>query len=248
MQNATRPNVSPEDVAHFDRLAARWWDADGPSRPLFALNPARLGFIRGEAEGHFGLAKGRRPLEGLKVLDVGCGGGIATEPLARLGGKVTGMDAAEENIRIAREHAQSAGLAIDYRHATSDTLILEGYQADIVIALEVIEHVPDPARFVADLAQMLAPNGLLILSTPNRTAKSFASVIVAAEYVLGLVPRGSHDWRHFIKPEELQPMLADAGLAMRTLAGLSMDLMTGHWSVTKDSSVDYILSATKPFA
>jgi 2-polyprenyl-6-hydroxyphenyl methylase / 3-demethylubiquinone-9 3-methyltransferase len=244
MQDATHATVAPAEVAHFNAMAAGWWDPEGPSKALFALNPARIGYIRERASRHFRLSPGRRPFAELTIVDVGCGGGIGSEAVARLGGKIIGVDAAVDNIAVARAHAQEAGLDIDYREGTAGMLADSGFTADIVIALEVIEHVADPAHFLRDLARLMKPDGLLILSTPNRTARSWSQIILAAEYIFRLIPRGSHDWQKFITPDEMQGHLAGAGLERQHLAGISLDPLRGNWSITSDSSVDYILTAT----
>jgi 2-polyprenyl-6-hydroxyphenyl methylase / 3-demethylubiquinone-9 3-methyltransferase len=237
--------INPADVAHFNRLAADWWRPDGPSKPLFALNPARLGYIRDQAKAHFARAGGRQLLLGLDVVDVGCGGGIVSEPLARLGGKVIGLDAAPDNIAVAHAHAKEMGLAIEYRVATAGEAADAGLRADLVVSLEVIEHVSDPALFLSDCTRLLKPGGLLILSTPNRSLRSFATVIFAAEYLLRQVPRGTHDWQRFIRPEEMRHLLAGAGLELIDMSGLSIAPLKGSWSVSPDMVIDYILAARR---
>ncbi|MEO1406529.1 MAG: bifunctional 2-polyprenyl-6-hydroxyphenol methylase/3-demethylubiquinol 3-O-methyltransferase UbiG, partial [Pseudomonadota bacterium] len=194
-----RPSIDADEVAKFTAIADEWWDPKGKFRPLHKFNPTRLGFIRDKAEAHFGLDKtARQPLKGLRLLDIGCGGGLVSEPMARLGASVTGIDASEANIKTALTHAKTSGLDIDYRAGTVEGLLEAGEPPfDIVLNLEVVEHVANPADFLTTSANLLAPGGLIILATLNRTAKAFALAIVGAEYVLGWLPRGTHEWNKF---------------------------------------------------
>ena len=235
------PTIDPREAAHFGRLAADWWDPKGSSAMLHRLNPVRLGYIRGWIDRHWGGDEcDRRPLEGKHAADVGCGAGLLAEPLARLGAEVTGIDAAPENIAAARLHAGGQGLEIDYR--TGGVELLTG-PYDLITSLEVIEHVTDPREFVGGLADALAPDGLLILSTPNRTATSRLLMIMLAEG-LGRIPRGTHDWQKFLTPDELCALLKDAGLEVVDVAGLTYNPMRG-FTVTENTSLDYFITATR---
>ncbi len=244
MANASSTTtIRPEEAAHFGKLAADWWDPKGSSAMLHRLNPVRLAFLRSAVDAHWpGDSRSLRPLDGRRVLDVGCGAGLLCEPLARLGGAVTGVDAAAENIAAARVHAGGAGLAIDYRHGELGDLDLGSF--DLVTSMEVIEHVADKPAFAAALAARLAPGGLMVLSTPNRTVRSRALLVEGAERI-GLVPRGTHHWADFITPDELHAVLAETGLTMGPPRGIA-------WSPTKglhlseDTALNYIVAVTRP--
>lgn len=250
MQHAhehTGANIDPREIEQFSELSGRWWDADGPFRMLHRIGPPRLAYIREAATRHLGLDETlRRPLSGLGCLDVGCGGGLIAEPLARLGGTVTAIDPAEKNIAAARIHAEAGGLAIDYRAVTAEDLVADGKRYELVTCLEVIEHVPSPSAFVATLARLVKPGGVLVLSTLNRTAKSYALAIVGAEYVLGWLPRGTHDWTRFVTPDELQGYCRDAGLGAFASEGLVYDLIADQWRRSPDTGVNYLACAVKP--
>lgn len=239
--------IDPREVDRFRRIADEWWDEHGKFRPLHRLGPVRLDYVRDALITHFGLPASRtRALEGLRLLDVGCGGGLISEPLARMGATVTGIDPGEENVAAARTHAARERLAIDYRATTAEALVAEGARFDAVICLEVIEHVPDVAAFCATLAGLARPGGLLVLSTLNRTLKSFGLAIVAAEYVMGWLPRGTHRWERFVTPDELDRHLAAAGLRPATPRGMVYNPLTARWSLAADTDVNYLLSAAKP--
>jgi 2-polyprenyl-6-hydroxyphenyl methylase/3-demethylubiquinone-9 3-methyltransferase len=243
---AQHSTIDPDEVDQFSRISDAWWDAEGDFRPLHRLNPARIAFIRDHLIGHFGRKADLTPFDGLDLLDIGCGGGLITEPMARLGATVTGVDASPQNIDVATAHAAQSGLAIDYRCDTAEALAAEGRQFDVVLALEIIEHVADRALFVASCAALVKPGGVLILSTLNRTIKSLALGIVAAEYILRWVPRGTHDWRKFVRPHELAADLRANGLVLRDLAGLDFDPKTAGWRLAPRPSVNYLMFATKP--
>lgn len=240
-------NVDPAEVERFQALAKAWWDPTGKFRPLHQIGPARLTFVRDELVRHFGrTAGGLRPLQDLTVLDVGCGGGLMSEPLARLGARVTGIDPGERNVAIARGHAEPQGLAIDYRVATVEELVAAREQYDAVVCLEVVEHVPDVALFVKACADLVRPGGMLVLSTINRTVKSYALAIVAAEYVLQWLPRGTHQWERFVTPDELARHIAAAGLIPPRLMGFVYNPFRDAWSLAADTDVNYLASAAKP--
>ncbi|WP_294391917.1 bifunctional 2-polyprenyl-6-hydroxyphenol methylase/3-demethylubiquinol 3-O-methyltransferase UbiG [uncultured Sphingomonas sp.] len=239
--NAT-DTINPAEAAHFGRLAADWWDPKGSSAMLHRLNPARLRYVRGQLDALWGFdPKARRPLAGRRALDVGCGAGLLSEPLARLGAAVTGVDAAPENIAAARLHAEGQGLAIDYR--AGEVAQLAGEHFDLVASMEVVEHVADPARFIAALAGLLADDGVMILSTPNRTPLSQLALITVGEG-LGMVPRGTHDWNRFLTPDELTAHVTAAGLVVTDVSGLSFDPRAG-FVLSDNTNLDYFIAARK---
>ncbi len=234
--------IRPSEAAHFGALSADWWNPKGASAMLHRLNPVRLAYVRTAIDGHFGGDTGsRRPLDGRRALDMGCGAGLLAEPLARLGAAVTGIDAAPENIAVAAEHAAAMNLVIDYR--CGDTGAIADATFDLIASLEVIEHVDDPARFVAALAAALAPGGLMILSTPNRTTWSRVAMVGIGE-ATGAIPRGTHDWDRFITPPELTAMLAAAGLRVTDTRGFAWDPLRGG-RLTDDLSLDYFVTAVR---
>ena len=229
--------VSAEEVARFDALASRWWDPDGPMRPLHRMNPARVGWIMAQIAHRFPDPKG------VRVLDVGCGAGLAAEALARRGCTVLGLDAAGEAIEAARAHAEGRGLDLTYRTGLAEDLVADGLHFPVITALEVIEHVPDPGAFLQTLAALLEPGGLLVLSTLNRTRRSFLTAKLGAEYVLRMLPVGTHDWSRFIPPVELARLLRATGLLVTGSAGLTPSL-AGGWRTTRDLGVNYLMAAS----
>ncbi|MFI4987710.1 MAG: bifunctional 2-polyprenyl-6-hydroxyphenol methylase/3-demethylubiquinol 3-O-methyltransferase UbiG [Alphaproteobacteria bacterium] len=240
------PSVDADELARFARLAEAWWDPLGQFRPLHRLNPVRLAFVRQRALAHFGRdSRAALPLAGLEVLDIGCGGGLLCEPLARLGAKVTGIDAEERGIAVARAHAEESGLAITYRTATAEELVLEGPRFDIVLNMEVVEHVADVAGFLAASLALLKPAGMMVLATLNRTPQSFALAIVGAEYILRWLPRGTHDWRKFLRPSELAAHLRALEARLSELVGVRYSPLTDRFTLSDDLSVNYMALVEK---
>ncbi len=236
--------VDRDEIERFDALAEDWWDETGPMAPLHKLNPVRLAYIRDRLCDHLGRsAAGREPLSGLRILDIGCGGGLLSEPLARMGAVVTGIDLAPSHIDGARRHAEEGGLDIDYRVISLDDLKAEGVLFDIVCAMEVVEHVPDQRTFLRTAATLVKPGGGLVMATLNRTARSFALGIVAAEYVLGWLPKGTHRWSRFLRPSEAARGLREGGLEVGDLTGVAYDPLRDRFRLTSDLSVNYMLFA-----
>jgi len=243
---ATSETVDPTEIARFAAQSASWWDPAGSFRPLHRLNPARLSFIRDTLTAHFERApRSLTPFAGLTLCDIGCGGGLIAEPMARLGFAVTAIDADEEAIAIARDHATASGLAIDYRTDTAESLAASGARFDAVLALEIVEHVADPNAFFAACCALIKPDGAFVGATLNRTPQSYALAIVGAEYVMHWLPRGTHDWRRFLRPSEFVLGLRSVGLDTTRLTGLRYRLAGGDWAMTDDLSVNYMLAAVK---
>jgi 2-polyprenyl-6-hydroxyphenyl methylase/3-demethylubiquinone-9 3-methyltransferase len=240
-------SIDEAEVARFAEMADAWWDPAGAFRPLHRLNPIRLAYLRDHLTAHFARDRSAfTPFAGLELVDIGCGGGLVAEPMARLGARVTGIDAGEANVAVARLHAEQAGLAIDYRAVTAEALADAGARFDIVLALEIIEHVADRALFLAAAASLVRPGGCLVAATLNRTLKSFALAIVGAEYLLRWLPRGTHDWRRFPRPSELAADLRRHGLAVEDVSGVAYDPLSDSWRLGRDVGVNYMLFATKP--
>ena len=254
MSAATHTSIDPAEVERFSRIAAEWWDPKGKFAPLHKFNPTRLGFIRDQALHRFGRDPAqRRPFEGLTLLDIGCGGGLLSEPMSRLGFSVTGVDASERNIGTASAHAAEVGASVDYRCATAEALLAAGERFDVILNMEVIEHVADPGQFLRDCAAMLKPGGLMIVATLNRTLKAFALAKVGAEYVLRWLPAGTHDWNKFLKPEELRAFLAPELIGGQPLTidgpyGVVYDPLTGRWSQSHDADINYMMTVTRDLA
>ena len=241
-------SVDPREVEKFARMADAWWDPAGPFRPLHKMNPVRLDYARDQICGQFDRdPKAPRALEGLRILDVGCGGGLLSEPFARMGAQVTGVDAAERNIPVAKLHAERMGLEIDYRAGTVEALGEAGESFDAVLNFEVVEHVADPPGYLAACARVVRPGGVMVTSTLNRNPKSFAMAIVGAEYLLRWLPRGTHDWRKFVAPNELEAMLFDAGLEVVDASGFVYLPFRDSWRRDpRDLSCNYAVAAIKP--
>ncbi len=246
-QGGATGTIDRDEIERFSRHARSWWDPAGQFRALHKLNPARLAFIRDHLAGHFGRdIRGKRPFSGLSLLDIGCGGGLVSEPMARLGFSVTGIDAEAQSLAVARRHAEATGLlGVAYRQASVEELAAAGETFDAVLALEVVEHVADPHLFLGTTAKLVRPGGGLIAATLNRTPKSFLFAIVAAEYVLGWVPRGTHDWQKFLRPSELAAGLRPHGFAIGEMSGLVYNPLSDQWSLGRDLEVNYLLLATK---
>jgi 2-polyprenyl-6-hydroxyphenyl methylase/3-demethylubiquinone-9 3-methyltransferase len=235
--------VDPAEVDRFSRMADEWWDADGKFAPLHRLNPVRIGYVRDRAAAHLQRDPlSDRPLRDLRLLDIGCGGGLLSEPMARLGAEVTGIDASARNVAAARLHAERQGLAIAYRQDTAEALVRTGARYDIVLALEVVEHVADVALFLESCGRLLKPDGVVFLSTLNRTAKAWALAIAGAEYLLGWLPRGTHDWRKFLKPAEAARGLRRAAVEVQEIVGVVYSPLSRAWSLSPDDlDVNYML-------
>jgi 2-polyprenyl-6-hydroxyphenyl methylase/3-demethylubiquinone-9 3-methyltransferase len=240
--------VDPAEIAKFEAMAAEWWDPEGKFKPLHMLNPCRLEYITTQIAAEFDRTLGTEaPFEGLRILDIGCGGGLLCEPMARLGADVVGVDAAERNIPVARTHAAQSGLDIDYRHTTAEDMAAAGEQFDVVLNMEVVEHVADPQAYLTACQQLLKPGGLHLCSTINRNAKSFAMAIVGAEYVMRWLPKGTHEWKKFITPDELCAMMETAGLRPVDRKGYVFNPLGWNWSLSdRDLSVNYVTAAVKP--
>jgi 2-polyprenyl-6-hydroxyphenyl methylase/3-demethylubiquinone-9 3-methyltransferase len=246
-ETAPGPSVDPADVARFSAVAAEWWDPKGKFAPLHKFNPVRLSFIREEALRRFGRDfDASRPFDGLRLLDIGCGGGLLSEPMTRLGFAVTGVDASARNIGVASAHAASLGLDIDYRCSTAEALLAAGEAPfDVILNMEVIEHVADPRAYLIDCARLLKPGGLMIVATLNRTFKALAFAKIGAEYVLGWLPKGAHDWNRFLKPEEIRGFLDGEPLAVEGPFGVAYDPLADRWSQSSDVSISYMMTVVR---
>ncbi|EAR53082.1 3-demethylubiquinone-9 3-methyltransferase [Oceanicola granulosus HTCC2516] len=247
MQTATN-TVDDAEIAKFEAMAAEWWDVDGKFKPLHMLNPCRLDYITAQIAAENGRdLTAAEPFAGLRLLDIGCGGGLLCEPMARLGAEVVGADAAPRNIPVARIHAEQSGLEIDYRHTTAEAMAEAGEQFDVVLNMEVVEHVADPLGYLTACRELLKPGGLHICSTINRNPKSFAMAIVGAEWVMRWLPKGTHEWEKFITPDELFELLRQAGLEPVDRKGFVFNPLTWSWRLSdRDLSVNYVTASTKP--
>ncbi len=248
MTHAQGRSVDVEEVERFSRIAEDWWNAHGKFAPLHRFNPVRLGFIRDRALTRFGRdPSARRPFEGLRLLDIGCGGGLLCEPMTRLGFEVTGVDASERNIGAAKAHAAAAGLAINYLCSTVETLVEERDEPfDLILNMEVIEHVAEPAGFLRDCSRLISPGGMMIVATLNRTAKAMALGVIGAEHVLRWLPVGTHDWRRFVRPDELRAWLDSEPVEVEGPFGVSFNPLTGRWSQSGDCAVNYMMTVARP--
>ena len=239
--------INTEEVAKFAAMADEWWSPTGKFRPIHKFQPVRLGYIREHAIGHFGRdEKSRFPLSGLRILDIGCGGGLLSEPMARLGADVVGADAAERNIAIARLHAEQSGLQIDYRATTAETLAEAGERFDIVLNMEVVEHVDNVPLYMKSCADMVKPGGLLFTATINRTLRAYALAIVGAERVLRWLPAGTHDWNKFLTPDEIAALIRRNGMRVSDTIGVVYHPIGDEWRRSGDTGVNYMVLAEKP--
>ena len=250
MSAAPRSSIDPAEVETFSRIAAEWWDPRGKFAPLHRFNPVRLRFIRDQALYRFSRdAKARRPFEGLRLLDIGCGGGLLSEPMTRLGFQVTGVDASERNIGTASAHAAEQGLSIDYRASTAEALLEAGEPPfDVILNMEVIEHVADPAAYLRDCARLLKPGGMMIVATLNRTLKALALAKIGAEYILRWLPVGAHDWNKFLKPEQIRDFLAQEPVVVDGPYGVVFNPLTGRWTESADTDVNYMMTVVRAAA
>ncbi|MBN9332792.1 bifunctional 2-polyprenyl-6-hydroxyphenol methylase/3-demethylubiquinol 3-O-methyltransferase UbiG [Devosia sp.] len=245
----SQTTINDAEIAKFTAMAEEWWDPKGKFKPLHKFNPVRLAYIRDNLAAHFGRdTSGMRPLEGLKIVDIGCGGGLLCEPLTRLGASVTGVDAAERNIAIARIHAEQSGLDIDYRVTTSEALVEAGEKFDVVLNMEVVEHVDNVPLYMKSCADLVAPGGLMFTATLNRTARAYALAILGAEYVLGWLPKGTHDWKKFLTPDEIRSLITRNGLKVIEGKGVTFNPIADEWRLSSDMAVNYMLLAERPAA
>ena len=245
---AGKSTIDPAEVAKFEAMAAEWWDPNGKFKPLHMLNPCRLDYICAQIAAEFDRdLSGPAPFDGLRILDIGCGGGLLAEPMARLGATVVGADAAERNIPVAQVHAKHSGLTIDYRHTTAEALAEADEAFDVVLNMEVVEHVADPPAYLRACHDLLKPGGLMVCSTINRNPKSFVMAIIGAEYVMRWLPKGTHDWQKFITPDELYALIEGAGLRPVDKKGFVFNPITWGWSLSdRDLSVNYVTASVRP--
>ncbi|MAQ13894.1 MAG: bifunctional 3-demethylubiquinol 3-O-methyltransferase/2-polyprenyl-6-hydroxyphenol methylase [Sandaracinus sp.] len=244
---AGSPSIDESEVEKFSRIASEWWDPKGKFRPLHKFNPVRLEFLRSTLVSHFNLdASAAKPLSGIRLLDIGCGGGLVSEPMARLGAQVVGVDASEANIKTAMVHADEMGLNVDYRAGTAEGLLAADEPPfDAVLNLEIIEHVADPEAFLKDCAQLVRPGGLMVVATLNKTLKSLALAKIGAEYILRWLPPGTHDFSKFLSPDQICDWMADAGLLCDEPIGVTFNPLLDRWSVSRDTDVNYMVVGRK---
>lgn len=242
MSEQARSTIDQSEVDRFSAMAAEWWDPTGKFRPLHKINPVRLAYIRDKAAENFGRdPKAHRPLEGLRILDIGCGGGLLSEPVAKMGATVLGADASERNIGIARTHATQTGVAVDYRAVTAEALAAAGETFDIVLNMEVVEHVADVEFFISTCASMVRPGGMMLISTINRTFKAAALAIVGAEYLLRWLPRGTHQYEKLVRPEELEAPVTKSGMEVVERIGVFFNPLQNQWNLSPDIDVNYMM-------
>lgn len=249
MSEPGRTTIDAGEIDRFSRLAEEWWNPTGKMRPLHKFNPVRLTYIRDKVAAHFGRdPKQLKPFEGLRVLDIGCGGGLLSEPVARMGAEVVGADAAETNVEVAKIHAEQSGTKVDYRATTAEALAEAGETFDVILTMEIVEHVSDVDLFLTSCARMVRPGGLMFVATINRTPKALALAIVGAEYVLRWLPRGTHQYEKLVRPEEIEGPLSTAGLGIVDRTGVSYSPLSDRWNLSRDMDVNYMLLAARPGA
>src|SRR5690554_6228660 len=249
MPDVRRSTIDAGEVERFSALAAEWWNPNGKFRPLHKFNPVRLTYIRDQVAARFGRdPRAAKPFEGLRILDIGCGGGLLCEPMARLGASVVGADASETNIEVAKLHAAESKVRIDYRAETAESLADAGEKFDVILNMEVVEHVADVDLFIAKCSEMLKPGGIMFVATINRTLKALGLAIIGAEYVLRWLPRGTHDFKKLVRPEELENSLTTAGLTMKDRSGVIYNPLADRWQRSRDMDVNYMVLAEKPGA
>ncbi len=249
MSEAAKTTIDQAEVDRFTAMAAEWWNPAGKFKPLHKFNPVRIRYIRDKAAAHFGRdAISHKPLEGLRILDIGCGGGLLSEPMARMGATVIGADASERNIGIASTHAAQTGVTIDYRAVTAEQLAAEGEKFDIILNMEVVEHVADVDFFISTCASMVKPGGMMFVATINRTMKAMALAIIGAEHVLRWLPKGTHQYEKLVRPEELEKPLTASGMQIDERTGVFFNPLMNQWNLSKDMDVNYMMLATRPTA
>jgi len=246
MSEAAKTTIDQTEVDRFSAMAAEWWDPKGKFRPLHKFNPVRIEYIRNKVAEKFGRDPKSRPFEGLRVLDIGCGGGLLSEPIARMGAQVLGADASEKNIAIAKIHAEQSGVIVDYRAVTAEALAADDEKFDVVLNMEVVEHVSDVPFFIETCATMVKPGGLMFVATINRTFKAAALAIVGAEYVLKWLPRGTHQYEKLVRPEEIESPLNAAGMTVVDRTGVFFNPLSNQWNLSTDMDVNYMLVAERP--
>ncbi len=249
MAEAQRTTIDAQEVERFSALAQEWWNPNGKFRPLHKFNPVRLAYIRDNVAARFGRdPRAAKPFDGLRILDIGCGGGLLCEPMSRLGADVVGADASETNIEVARLHAAESGVNVDYRAATAESLADSGERFDVILNMEVVEHVADVDLFIARCAEMVRPGGIMFVATINRTLKALGLAIIGAEYVLRWLPRGTHQYGRLVRPDELERALGKAGMAVADRAGVTYNPLADRWQRSRDLDVNYMVLAEKPGA